>query len=439
MRVGIDIDGVIYNFCDAVADWIERSREGFTGTIREHLEREGMMPLDRSFRQWEFYQDWGLSTEDFVRICDEGVDAGFIFTHGEPMFGTQAALAAIRSAGHQIVFVTARTFGSPGWAAVSTHRWMETYRLFDVGDEIHFSVDKTGFDLDVILDDHVDVLESFDGPTLEGQRTLRVMFEQPYNVDRGVGGVDSCCSWQVTSLGQFVTEVIGYFDDGYVLRDVTDLFDCFLDLTSWNDQRERNEENRRRALSEMDAMPIDPELERLLAEEAEIEAGTRALHEPSFEPVEIGDYATKDSGVRQEFGSGARRDTQAGKPRYDLIPPGPLKRHAELMARGAEKYDDHNWTLGMPTSRFMASAMRHLEQYRAGDREEDHLAAVAFNVYAIMFFEGTEHDDMAELPWAPKSDDVVSEAMARTSWSLVFDAPPGHGPRFWFDRFVSVL
>jgi hypothetical protein len=104
-------------------------------------------------------------------------------------------------------------------------------------------------------------------------------------------------------------------------------------------------------------------------------------------------FVTKDSGERQQFATGAKRDTQTGKPRYDLIPPGPLKRLAELMARGAEKYGDGNWTQGMPTSRFMASLLRHAEAYRAGDRDEDHLAAVCFNAFAIMYFEGTEHDD----------------------------------------------
>jgi len=105
-------------------------------------------------------------------------------------------------------------------------------------------------------------------------------------------------------------------------------------------------------------------------------------------------YITKDSGAREEFDSGARRDTQDGKPRYDLIPPGPLKRLAELYARGAEKYDEHNWTKGMPISRYLASLMRHPEQYREGDTEEDHLAAVVWNAMAIMYFQGTDWDDL---------------------------------------------
>lgn len=104
-------------------------------------------------------------------------------------------------------------------------------------------------------------------------------------------------------------------------------------------------------------------------------------------------YITKDSGEREQFESGAKRDTQVGKPRYDLIPPLPLKRLADLYARGAEKYDDHNWAKGMSTARILASLYRHLEQYRAGEKTEDHLAAVAWNAFAIMHFEGTKYDD----------------------------------------------
>lgn len=109
---------------------------------------------------------------------------------------------------------------------------------------------------------------------------------------------------------------------------------------------------------------------------------------------QVSDYITRDSGGDKEvFEGGAIRDTQDGKPRYDLIPPGPLRRVADLYARGAEKYDEHNWTRGMNTSRMMASLLRHVEQYRAGDRVEDHLAAIVFNAFGIMHFEGTEWED----------------------------------------------
>lgn len=53
----------------------------------------------------------------------------------------------------------------------------------------------------------------------------------------------------------------------------------------------------------------------------------------------MSDYSeVKDSGKRQEFGTGSRRDTRDGKGRYDLIPPYFLKRLAVHLENGAVKY-----------------------------------------------------------------------------------------------------
>lgn len=98
-------------------------------------------------------------------------------------------------------------------------------------------------------------------------------------------------------------------------------------------------------------------------------------------------FETKDSGRRDEFGSGCRRDTQDGKPRYELVPVRPLTRLAELYARGAVKYGEHNWQKGMPFMRVFASLLRHAYQWLAGDRTEDHLAAVAWNAFSLMAYE----------------------------------------------------
>lgn len=98
-------------------------------------------------------------------------------------------------------------------------------------------------------------------------------------------------------------------------------------------------------------------------------------------------YRTLDSGKRREFETGARRDADAGKPRYELLPQSALKRWALLMGRGAEKYGDRDWERGMPVSIFYASAFRHLQQWAEGDLVEDHLAGVLFNVAAIMEME----------------------------------------------------
>lgn len=99
-------------------------------------------------------------------------------------------------------------------------------------------------------------------------------------------------------------------------------------------------------------------------------------------------YETKDSGERVEFDSGMQRDTQDGKPRYGLIPRGPLKRLAELYARGAVKYQARNWEQAdspVELERFGESAFRHLMQFFDGETDEDHGAAVVFNVFAAMW------------------------------------------------------
>lgn len=58
-------------------------------------------------------------------------------------------------------------------------------------------------------------------------------------------------------------------------------------------------------------------------------------------------------------------------------------RWAMLMMRGAKKYGDNNWMKAegeAELNRFKASAERHLQQYLRGDTDEDHGAAVCFNL-----------------------------------------------------------
>lgn len=141
-------------------------------------------------------------------------------------------------------------------------------------------------------------------------------------------------------------------------------------------------------------------------------------------------FETKDSGKRETFGSGMQRDTQEGKTRFDLAFDGPVpgylfetiergetvvafnawyqvggcraageaireiakyegglaalfQRFAELMTRGAVKYEARNWMKAegqAELERFKASAARHFYQWFSGNRDEDHAAAVVFNL-----------------------------------------------------------
>lgn len=95
-------------------------------------------------------------------------------------------------------------------------------------------------------------------------------------------------------------------------------------------------------------------------------------------------FIVKDSGERETFDTGARRDIRSGKGRFDLINPFFLKRLALVLEAGATKYGDNNYLKGMPIKRYLDSCLRHINCYQEGDREEDHLVQAAWNIMAIV-------------------------------------------------------
>ncbi len=103
----------------------------------------------------------------------------------------------------------------------------------------------------------------------------------------------------------------------------------------------------------------------------------------NLQEIAMTDFVTKDSGQRQEFSTGMVRDTSTNKARYDLVDVPMLTRWAELMARGAKKYGANNWRKASTQEeldRFKESAFRHFMQWFGGATDEDHGAAVFFNV-----------------------------------------------------------
>src|SRR5512133_28631 len=102
------------------------------------------------------------------------------------------------------------------------------------------------------------------------------------------------------------------------------------------------------------------------------------------------DFTVKDSGKRHQFNSGMVRDTAEGKTDFLTIRHGPMyKRWAAHLTRAKnEKYPDiapgiPNWTQANSMDEWLRareSAARHFEQWLNGDDDEDHAAAVYFNI-----------------------------------------------------------
>jgi len=95
----------------------------------------------------------------------------------------------------------------------------------------------------------------------------------------------------------------------------------------------------------------------------------------------------EDSGERRTFSTGAVRDRGDLKPRPDLISPHAQMREGMVHTLGSQKYELRNWEQGLPISECLASAQRHIEQYKRGDINEDHIAQARWNLGAIIHFE----------------------------------------------------
>lgn len=91
-----------------------------------------------------------------------------------------------------------------------------------------------------------------------------------------------------------------------------------------------------------------------------------------------------DKPARHTFESGMVRDGAEDKLDYSLVFDGPMfERQARHLTKGARHYSPRNWMKANSLEeqqRFRESAARHFFQWLRGDTNEDHAAAVMFNI-----------------------------------------------------------
>lgn len=88
----------------------------------------------------------------------------------------------------------------------------------------------------------------------------------------------------------------------------------------------------------------------------------------------------KDSGQRANFDTGAVRDIDDNKGRFDLLPADAIRQLARVMETGCLKYGDRNWEQGIPIRRYVDSALRHIFCVLAGMEDEPHLPMAMWNL-----------------------------------------------------------
>ena len=104
----------------------------------------------------------------------------------------------------------------------------------------------------------------------------------------------------------------------------------------------------------------------------------------------------KDSGERTEFKTGAVRDMKRGVGRMDLLPWYGIMEVSKHCEEGAEKYGEHNVDKGIPLHSLCDSDARHLAKFIAGETDEDHLRAAAWNLLWALN-QRTTHPELDDL------------------------------------------
>jgi hypothetical protein len=164
LRIGIDLDGCAYNFGDSVQRYLEHIGLG-------HLWKSGPTPTP----YWEFYKDWDWTSAQFVKFCNDGADAGFIFC-GPAREGAVEAIKRIKDLGHIIVIITDRAFGTTAEVSQNnTRNWLAEHKI--PYDELHFSRDKTIVPTDMFVEDK---LENYDALVAAG--TEAYLINRPWNL-----------------------------------------------------------------------------------------------------------------------------------------------------------------------------------------------------------------------------------------------------------------
>lgn len=122
-------------------------------------------------------------------------------------------------------------------------------------------------------------------------------------------------------------------------------------------------------------------------------------------------FGLNDNGVHNKMKSGALRETNEGKGRFDLMSPYALLRVARIHEKGSKKYSPRNWEKGMRFSLFVDAAFRHIIKYMMGMTDEDHLAQAVWNLDCLLHFEaliefGVASKELNDLPWYQQRESI---------------------------------
>lgn len=164
LRIGIDLDGVVYPYDRA---------------YRAYLASIGIWTPSETPQSWKFYEAWGWDTDEYWTHHINGINAGIIFGTGQPYPKAVRAINEMRARGHEVHFVTDRNAGRPGYAMQQTAQWL--HRSCIGYDGLYFTKLKdVAAGLDVFIDDRPENVDLMASAGVDAY-----LMDQPWN--RGTG------------------------------------------------------------------------------------------------------------------------------------------------------------------------------------------------------------------------------------------------------------
>ena len=163
MRIGVDLDGVIYDL---------------VGALERQLRRRGVEVEDLPApTKYHFYEQWGMDRETFYKEIEYGVCVGDLYWKGDPIVDSKYSIDHLRSKGHEVVLITHRlTEGCESHIRLATYSWLAHHRIHH--DDLIFTHDKTIHGLDALLDDCTENLCNARDAGIQA-----IGFWQPWNQD----------------------------------------------------------------------------------------------------------------------------------------------------------------------------------------------------------------------------------------------------------------
>lgn len=185
MRIGIDLDGVVYDYEAAIRHYLV-NHEGYDDARLPRIEG------------WHLWQQWGFEdAATFWAIADKAVEDGILFRWGLPCDDTVGDLQRLVDAGHTLHVITARKCVYSGLAEGATMEWI-TQHLPPV-ESVTFSADKTIVRTDAMIEDNLD---NYDALYKAGTRAY--LIDRPWNTQ------ENEWPWRrrVANIAEFVNAIL---------------------------------------------------------------------------------------------------------------------------------------------------------------------------------------------------------------------------------------